>query len=92
MARTKQVDPIPEDFGSLAAAADFWDTHDLADYVDQTREVDAEVDIQRRAFLTVLEPELAKRVYAYAHEQGVSAETLVNLWLSEKLGAVSAGK
>jgi hypothetical protein len=49
MARSKQADPIPEDFGSLAAAADFWDTHDLADYVDQTREVDADVDIQRRA-------------------------------------------
>jgi hypothetical protein len=91
MARSKQADPIPEDFGSLAAAADFWDTHDLADYVDQSREVDAEVDIQRRAFLTALEPALAKRVSAYAQEQGVSAETLINLWLSEKLSAL-AGK
>lgn len=92
MARSKRPDPIPDEFGSLAAAADFWDTHDLADYVDQTREIDAEVDIQRRTFLTALEPELAKRVSAYAHEQGVSTETLVNLWLSEKLSAMAAGK
>ena len=92
MAGSKRRDPIPEEFGSLAAAADFWDTHDLADYVDQTQEIDAEVDIQRQTFLTALEPELAKRVSAYAHEQGVTTETLVNLWLTEKLSAVAAGK
>ncbi|GIL15369.1 MAG: hypothetical protein BroJett039_05420 [Chloroflexota bacterium] len=49
------------------------------------REVNFEVDIQRRTFLTALESNLAKRLTDVARRQGVSTETLVNVWLSEKL-------
>ena len=65
---------------------EFWDSHDLADYWDQTSEVNFEVDLQRRVFLTALEPELAKKLANRAHKEGVSTETLVNVWLTEKLG------
>ena len=68
------------------------DTHDPADYMNQTKEVDAELELRRRVYLTALELGLAKRVSTYAHEQGVSTETLVNLRLSEKLSAASPGK
>ena len=86
MARSrKKSDPIPEHFTSLEEAAEFWDSHDLGDYWDLTREAEFEVDIQRRVFLTALEPELAKRLSDCARKQGVSAETLINVWLSEKL-------
>ena len=57
----------------------------LGDYWDLTREAEFEVDIQRRVFLTALEPELAKRLSDCARKQGVTAETLINVWLSEKL-------
>jgi len=43
------------------------------------------VDIQRRVFLTALEPELAKKLTAHARKQGVSTETLINVRLTEKL-------
>ena len=63
MARSKKNrDPIPQHFKTLDEAAEFWDTHDLADYWDQTSEVNFEVDLQRRVFLTALEPELAKKL------------------------------
>jgi len=52
-----------------------------------TREVKFDVDIQRRVFLTALEPNLAKRLTHAARRRGVSTETLVNVWLSEKLAA-----
>ena len=81
----KQRDPIPRHFQSVAEAAEFWDSHDLTDYWDQTREVEVEVDIQRRVFLTALEPELAKKLVACARKQGVSTETLINVWLTEKV-------
>ena len=81
----KKRDPIPEHFKGLADAAGFWDSHDLADYWDQTSEASFEVDLQRRVVLTALEPELAKKLANRAHKEGVSTETLVNLWLSEKL-------
>ena len=92
MARARQRDPIPAQFGSVAEAAEFWDRHDLGDYGDQLAEVSANVDLSRRTFLTALEPELAMKVSAVAEKQGVSTETLVNLWLREKLSDVTAGK
>ena len=82
---SKKPEPIPRHFQNVAEAADFWDDHDLTDYWDLTREADFEVDIQRRVFLTALEPELAKKLTACAHRQGVSTETLINVWLTEKV-------
>ena len=35
-------EPIPDQFDSFEAAADFWDTHSLADYWDETSEVEIE--------------------------------------------------
>ncbi|HYX24835.1 MAG TPA: CopG family antitoxin, partial [Thermoanaerobaculia bacterium] len=84
--------PIPARFASIAEAAEFWDTHDLADYADQTQETVADVKLGRRTFFTALEPDLAKRVSAYAAKQGVKTETLINVWLSEKLAAATSGK
>lgn len=85
MPKQKQRDPIPKSFKSIEEAAEFWDSHDLADYWDLTREVHFETDIQRRLFLVALEPELAKKLAACAHKQGISTETLINVWLTEKL-------
>jgi predicted HicB family RNase H-like nuclease len=81
----KQRDAIPKHFKSVAEASAFWDNHDLTDYLDQTRELRGEVDTRRRVFLTALEPELAKKLVACARKQGVSTETLINVWLTEKV-------
>jgi len=83
--KTVKRDPIPKHFKSIEEAADFWDEHDLTDYWDLTKEVQMEVDIQRRVFLTALEPTLAQQLTAIAHKQGISTETLVNVWLKEKV-------
>jgi hypothetical protein len=77
---------IPPDFSSLEEAAEFWDTHSLADYWDQTQEVEIEVRVQRRQWIP-LASMLATQVAERAHRQGVSVETLVNLWVAEKLQA-----
>jgi len=88
----KRRDPIPRHFKSVAEAAEFWDNHDLTDYWDLTREASVEVDIRRRTFLTALEPELAKKLVACARQQGVTTETLINVWLAERLAISSQGK
>lgn len=85
----RKREPLPQNFKSPAEAAEFWDTHDLGQYWDLTRETTFEVDLQRRVFLTALEPELAKRLVACARKQGVSTETLINVWLTEKLMTAS---
>ena len=82
----KEREPIPAHFATIEEAAGFWDSHDLADYWELTEEVeDVEVDLQRRHYLFALAPPLAHRVVQEARRQGVSAETLVNVWLTEKL-------
>jgi len=85
MPNKKNRDPIPKHFKSFEDAAEFWNNHDLADYWDLTREAHFEVDIKRRVFLTALEPQLAKKLTGVARQQGVSTETLINVWLTEKL-------
>lgn len=84
-ANDKVRDQIPEDFGSIEAAAEFWDTHSLADYWDQTEEVALRAALDRNIVLLPLEQGLAKRLSEVARNQGLSAETLANLWLSERL-------
>lgn len=42
----KDRDPIPDEFASVSEAGVFWDTHDLADYEDQTRETAFNVDLR----------------------------------------------
>lgn len=42
----KTRDLIPGEFASVEDAAEFWGTHDLTDYEDQTREADFYVDLR----------------------------------------------
>ena len=46
-------------FASLDDLVEFFDTHDLGEYLDGMPEVQFEVDIQRRTHLFALEEELA---------------------------------
>ncbi len=79
------VDAIPDDFENLQATSDFWDSHSLADHWDETEEVDITVHIEGRSVLIPLEQKLAERLRDVARQQGLSAETLVNLWLTEQV-------
>jgi hypothetical protein len=71
--------------GSYKELAEFWDTHDLAEYGDQTKRVEFEVDIQSEATYFPVESALSKKIRTAAKKRGVSSETLLNLWLKEKL-------
>jgi CopG antitoxin of type II toxin-antitoxin system len=64
--------------------AEFWDSHSLADYWDETHEVRFEVRAKRRRRVT-LDPEVYAELEAEARARGVLPETLVNLWLAERL-------
>ncbi len=70
---------------SYTEIAEFWDTHDLNEYWDQTRPVQFEVDIQSEATYYPVENQLSDKMHKIARKRGVSAETLLNLWLQEKV-------
>ena len=66
---------------SLEKIGEFWDTHDFAD-CDNPEEPDAEIVISSAM---PVEVDLHAQVEQQACLRGVSVETLVNLWLQEKL-------
>ena len=88
--KDKQVSSISK-AQTLEEIADFWDTHSLADYWDETHEVAFEVRMQQRHRIT-LTPEIYEKIERCAREQGVLPETLVNLWLAEHLQRIESAK
>ena len=75
--------------GTLEEIAAYWDTHSLADHWDETYEVNFEVRMQRKCCVT-LTPEIYEKIEKQALEQGILPETLVNLWLAERLQAIES--
>ena len=69
---------------TLEEIAEFWDTHSLDDYWEQTREAAFEVRARRRRRV-ILDPDLYAQIEHRARVRGILPETLVHLWLSEKL-------
>jgi GNAT superfamily N-acetyltransferase len=70
---------------SLEEMAEFWDTHSLADYEDEIYEVDMTFDPSARRTWIGIEPQLLKELRYIARERRISTQTLVNLWLSQRV-------
>ncbi len=70
---------------SYQEIGEFWDTHDVTDYWEDTESAEFEVDIQSEVRYCALERTLVNQVSEIAWQKGVSVETLVNLWIQEKV-------
>jgi hypothetical protein len=68
-----------EEFG------EYWDTHSLADNWEGTYAVDFDLDVQSSSRYFSVDRVLAEKLRSLANSHGVSTETLVNLWLQEKV-------
>jgi hypothetical protein len=67
---------------TLEKMGEFWDTHDFTDF--DTDAPDAEFKI---SCAVPIELDLFSLVEEQARVRGVSVETLVNLWLQQRLAA-----
>jgi hypothetical protein len=80
------MDRTPE--ATYEEMAEFWDTHSLADYWDQTEPAELEISAQaRRRYLVPVDRDLLVKAQEQARTRGVSTESLVNLLLAQGLGA-----
>ena len=76
---------IPE-MGSYEEIAEFWDSHSLADYWEETTEAEFEIAPQaRQRYLVPVDVELLQRIRQLAFRRGLSTESLVNLLLEQRL-------
>jgi len=70
---------------SYRQIGEFWGARDLGEVWDKTEEADFQVDLQSDVFYYAVETSLSSKLRLIAKTKGVSAETLVNLWLQEKV-------
>ena len=82
--RESRKEKIPS-FKSIEEFQDFWDTHDVADYWDKTKAAEFTVTASKRKSYFAIDSDLAQAIFEVAERHGISTETMVNLWLKEKL-------
>lgn len=70
---------------SYQEIGEFWDNHDLTDFWEKTEPVKFEVDIKSVRKYFPINRDLSEKVVQIAQKQGVSPETLLNLWIQEKV-------
>lgn len=79
----KQVSSISK-ASTIEEIADFWDTHSITDYEDQIKQVEVEVSNIVRNRVSLI-PEVHEGIKEAARKRHISPETLVNVWLAERL-------
>lgn len=85
MSGNNQREPLPENFESLEEFWEFWDTHSSADYEDLMEDIEVQVDLIRSKKYYPVAKDLITPLRIQARQQGISTETLINLWLKEKI-------
>ena len=77
---------LPATFETLDEMAEFWDTHDVTDFAEFLTPVDATVTMSpRHEYVITLSDSLDSLLQKVQKSEGVSLNTLVNLWVQEKL-------
>ena len=69
---------------SYREIGEFWDSHDLDAFWDQTKEADFSVDIRSEATYYAIDKSLSQQIQDMARKRGIAADTLINLIVQEK--------
>lgn len=73
-------------FGAIEEEAAFWDTHDVTDYLDESRPAERRVGSDLAEKLTLrLERADREALARQARTKGVGRSTLARMWLNERL-------
>jgi hypothetical protein len=70
---------------SYKAVGQYWDSHDLSKVWGKTKKVEFDVKIETEATYYAIEKSLSEKVQSIAKKKGVSSDTLINLWIQQKL-------
>ena len=70
---------------SYREISDYWDTHDLSEHWDKGKDAHFDVDIKSEVTYCALERDLSEKVRTVAKRHGVSSDTIVNMWVQDRL-------
>ncbi len=80
------IEPTPANFESYEAAAEFWDTHDTTDYLDEFQTVEVNAELRVRHFEVEIDENVTKVLQVQAKEKGVKMNDLASSLLRQQLG------
>lgn len=84
MRKQTRIPSLPTD----RAAAEYWDTHSLAEHVEDTKEATIRfLKRPKRAISIRLASEDIAKVEAMAEAKGLSYTALLRMWIKERLAA-----
>jgi hypothetical protein len=63
----------------------YWDTQDLSKVWHKTRKVKFDIQIESETIYYPIEKSLSEKIQSIAKRQGVSSDTLINLWIQQKV-------
>ena len=69
---------------------DFWSTHDSTDFFGETEETTEKLEIKKRRvpkkrITMLLDPRLKQNLLKIAAEKGIPYQTLIQIWIREKV-------
>jgi len=70
---------------SYAEIGEFWNENDLGKVWGKTKKVRFDVVLEPEAIYYPVEKDLSKKIQSVARKKGASTDTLVNLWLEQKI-------
>ena len=76
--------------GSYQDIGSYWDEHDATESGEQTS-TDFTVNIKSQRRYFPVDSHLSLKIKEAAIQHGVSEETLLNLWIQEKVSQIQAG-
>ena len=86
MTRRKKTDPIPEEFNNYEEAAEFWDSHDTTDYLQDSQAVKVVSEFHGRRYEIEIDENVAQALRKAAKQKGTSPSRLANDLLRQRLG------
>jgi len=75
---------------NLEELVEFFDSHDMGDYLEDLPQVPFEINIAKRTHLVGVDDDLFQTVLKLARSKKISAEALINSLLREKLVEVAS--
>ncbi|MBU4225127.1 MAG: BrnA antitoxin family protein [Chloroflexi bacterium] len=85
MTTKKKIDPIPEEFSSYEEAAEFWDTHDTAEYLQDSHPVKAVSNFRGRRYEIEIDESIAQILRKEARRKGITPSSLASDLLRQRL-------
>jgi hypothetical protein len=67
----------------------YWDTHDVTEIWAETRDAQFDFIAEPQITYFAVEKSLSEKLRRIAAQHGISADTLLNMWVQEKMSAAS---